>query len=56
VSDDNEEAATKLLHLALVLAQQRWTRPIWKSKDALNQFAGPLGGGLNDDDHGGERK
>jgi putative transposase len=34
----NEEAATKLLYLALVRAQQRWTRPIWKWKDALNQF------------------
>ena len=35
----NEEAATKLLYLALVRAEQKWTRPIWKWKDALNQFA-----------------
>src|SRR5712691_7318465 len=26
----NEEAATKLLYLALVRAEQKWTRPIWK--------------------------
>jgi hypothetical protein len=35
----SEEAATKLLYLALVRAEQRWTMPIWKWKDALNQFA-----------------
>lgn len=35
----SEEAATKLLYLALVRAEQRWTRPLGEWKNALNQFA-----------------
>ena len=35
----SEEAATKLLYLALVRAEQRWTMPIREWKNALNQFA-----------------
>jgi len=35
----NEEAAIKLLYLALIRAEQKWERPSWKWKDALNQFA-----------------
>jgi putative transposase len=35
----NEEAAIKLLYLALIRAEQKWARPSWKWKDALNQFA-----------------
>ena len=35
----NEEAATKLLYLALTRAELKWTLPIWKWKEALNQFA-----------------
>ena len=34
-----EEAATKLLYLALVRAEQRWTMPIKEWKNALNQLA-----------------
>jgi putative transposase len=49
----SEEAATKLLYLALVRAEQRWTMPIWRWKDALNQFAvhfGQTPGDLKDDE------
>ena len=35
----NDEAAIKLLYLALIRAEQKWERPSWKWKDALNQFA-----------------
>src|SRR6266496_3588097 len=35
----SDEAATKLLYLALIRAEQKWARPSWKWKDALNQFA-----------------
>ena len=35
----SEEAATKLLYLALVRVEQCWTMPIWKWKDRLDQFA-----------------
>ena len=35
----SDEAAIKLLYLALMRAEQKWTRPSWKWKDALNQFA-----------------
>lgn len=35
----SDEAAIKLLYLALIRAEQKWARPSWKWKDALNQFA-----------------
>jgi putative transposase len=35
----SEEAATKLLYLALVRAEQRWTMPIRDWRGALNQFS-----------------
>lgn len=35
----NEEAATKLLYLALERAARRWTRPVADWKAALNRFA-----------------
>ncbi|HEY5191683.1 MAG TPA: IS256 family transposase, partial [Candidatus Deferrimicrobium sp.] len=35
----NEEAATKLLYLALVRAEQRWTMPIRDWRGALNQLS-----------------
>ena len=35
----SEEAATKLLYLALVRAEQRWTMPIKDWRSALNQFS-----------------
>ena len=35
----SEEAATKLLYLALVRAEQRWTMPIRDWRSALNQFS-----------------
>jgi putative transposase len=34
----SEEAATKLLYLALIRAEQRWTMPIRDWRGALNQF------------------
>jgi transposase-like protein len=43
----SEEAATKLLYLALIRAEQRWTMPIWRWKDALNQFAVHFDGRLS---------
>ena len=35
----NEEAATKLLYLALERAARKWTRPVADWKAALNRFA-----------------
>jgi putative transposase len=35
----NDEAAIKLIYLALQNAQKKWTMPIHEWKDALNQFA-----------------
>jgi len=35
----NEDAALKLLYLALIRAEKRWTMPISKWKDALQQLA-----------------
>jgi mutator family transposase len=35
----NDEAALKLLYMALVNISKKWTRPIYDWKAALNQFA-----------------
>ena len=35
----NDEAATKLMYLALKNIAKRWTRPVKDWKSALNQFA-----------------
>ena len=35
----NDEAATKLMYLALQNIAKRWTRPVKDWKKALNQFA-----------------
>ena len=35
----NDEAAIKLIHLALINAEKRWSKPIRHWKRALNQFA-----------------